>query len=95
MTSTVILDFTLLCKSRGLRCLFGDQNIFCRARDFAAVGGNNGDLAIMEDLDLVIRLHMAGHTPAGTTMAPFSQGGAFPQASPSALRKMVLNKPDH
>ena len=45
---------------RGLRCLFGDQTMFCRAADFRRVGGFDGRLPIMEDADLCIRLHMAG-----------------------------------
>ncbi len=45
---------------RGLRCLFGDQTLFCRAADFRRVGGYDGWLPLMEDLDLIIRLHMAG-----------------------------------
>ncbi|KAK9815414.1 hypothetical protein WJX72_003261 [[Myrmecia] bisecta] len=45
---------------RGLRCLFGDQSLFCRATDFARVGGFKDDLPIMEDVDLCIKLHMAG-----------------------------------
>ncbi|KAL4451511.1 hypothetical protein ABPG75_007173 [Micractinium tetrahymenae] len=45
---------------RGLRCLFGDQTLFCRAADFRRVGGYDSRLPIMEDADLCIRLHMAG-----------------------------------
>jgi rSAM/selenodomain-associated transferase 2 len=45
---------------RGIRCLFGDQNLFCRAQDFKAVGGYQDDLPIMEDVQLCIKLHMAG-----------------------------------
>ncbi|PSC74898.1 glycosyl transferase [Micractinium conductrix] len=47
---------------RGLRCLFGDQTLFCRATDFKRVGGYDSRLPIMEDADLCIRLHMAGPT---------------------------------
>ena len=41
---------------RGGRLLFGDQVIFCRREQFAAVGGYNGDLPIMEEADLLIKL---------------------------------------
>lgn len=47
---------------RGIRCLFGDQTLFCRAADFKAVGGFQNDLPIMEDVDLCIRMHEAGTT---------------------------------
>ncbi|EFN56074.1 hypothetical protein CHLNCDRAFT_145574 [Chlorella variabilis] len=45
---------------RGLRCLFGDQTLFCRADDFRRVGGYDSRLPIMEDADLCMRMHMAG-----------------------------------
>lgn len=45
---------------RGGLCLFGDQTIFCRAAEFWAVDGYDDTLPIMEDLDLVVRLHDAG-----------------------------------
>ena len=48
--------------NRGIRCLFGDQTLFCRAADFKAVGGFQNDLPIMEDVDLCIRMHEAGTT---------------------------------
>ncbi len=48
--------------NRGIRCLFGDQTLFCRAADFKAVGGFQDDLPIMEDVDLCIRMHEAGTT---------------------------------
>lgn len=40
----------------GLRCLFGDQNIFCRLDDFLQVGGYDEELVIMEDVDLCLRM---------------------------------------
>lgn len=40
--------------------MFGDQNIFCRKSDFLRADGFDEALPIMEDLDLVMRLHMAG-----------------------------------
>jgi rSAM/selenodomain-associated transferase 2 len=46
--------------ARGLRCLFGDQTLFCRAADFRRAGGFDGALPIMEDADLCIRLHERG-----------------------------------
>lgn len=54
------LFFRPLSLARGLRCLFGDQTLFCRAADFRRVGGYDGRLPIMEDIDLVVRLHNAG-----------------------------------
>lgn len=41
---------------RGLRCLFGDQNIFCRLDDFWTIGGYDEELVIMEDVDLCLRM---------------------------------------
>ncbi|BAZ43223.1 hypothetical protein NIES4102_02230 [Chondrocystis sp. NIES-4102] len=41
---------------KGLRILFGDQVIFCRRRDFFNCGGFDGELPIMEDADLCMRL---------------------------------------
>lgn len=41
---------------RGGRLLFGDQVIFCRREQFAAVDGYNGDLPIMEEADLLSKL---------------------------------------
>lgn len=41
---------------RGGRLLFGDQAMFFRRADFAAVGGCDTTLAVMEDADLCIRL---------------------------------------
>jgi hypothetical protein len=38
----------------------GDQTIFVRARDFHRVGGFDASLVIMEDADLVVRLHEQG-----------------------------------
>ncbi|WIA14272.1 hypothetical protein OEZ85_002806 [Tetradesmus obliquus] len=54
------LLFRPLSYLRGLRALFGDQTLFCRARDFRAVGGFDPRLSIMEDTDLCVRMHMAG-----------------------------------
>jgi len=45
---------------RGLRAMFGDQNLFCRSSDFQKVGGYDQRIPIMEDLDLIMRLHAAG-----------------------------------
>lgn len=61
-------DFVETCWNlvrRGLRCLFGDQTLFCRAAGFEAVSGFNERLPIMEDADLCLRMHMAG--PSGLT----------------------------
>lgn len=45
---------------RGLRCMFGDQSLFCRADDFWRVNGFNDQLPIMEDVDLCGRMHREG-----------------------------------
>jgi hypothetical protein len=51
---------------RGLRILFGDQALFCRAAPFRAVGGFDTDVPIMEDFDLCLKLHYgAGSTAPG------------------------------
>ena len=47
----------------GLKCLFGDQAMFCRAKDFEYVGGFDENLPIMEDADLCVRMHVAGPRP--------------------------------
>lgn len=44
---------------RGMRLLFGDQAMFCRREDFDAVGGFD-DVAIMEDLELSLKLGKRG-----------------------------------
>lgn len=44
---------------RGMRLLFGDQAMFCRRGDFDAVGGFD-DVAIMEDLELSLKLGKRG-----------------------------------
>ncbi len=46
--------------TRGLKCMFGDQSLFCRAADFKRVGGFDSTLPIMEDADLCVRLHREG-----------------------------------
>lgn len=45
---------------RGLKCIFGDQSLFCRAEDFRRVDGFNEELPIMEDADLCVRMHRHG-----------------------------------
>lgn len=57
--------FPLALRCRGLRCLFGDQSLFVRAADFRRVGGYNERWPLMEDLDLILRMHMAGGTRGG------------------------------
>ena len=44
----------------GLKCMFGDQSIFCRSEDFWRVGGFDDTLPIMEDADLCVRMHHGG-----------------------------------
>ena len=46
--------------ARGLRVLFGDQAMFCRAAPFAAVGGFDESVPLMEDADLCLKLHAHG-----------------------------------
>ena len=41
----------------GLRLLFGDQAMACRSADFAAVGGFDAALPVMEDADLCLRMN--------------------------------------
>ena len=41
---------------RGLRCLFGDQNLTMRLADWEALGGFDESLRIMEDLDMCLRV---------------------------------------
>lgn len=45
---------------RGLRLLFGDQAMFCRAADFLNCGGFDEALPIMEDGDLCLKLVRKG-----------------------------------
>ena len=58
---------------RGIRCLFGDQTLFCRAADFGTVGGFQDNLPIMEDVDLGIRMHEAG--PSSNSHASHASHG--------------------
>ena len=48
----------------GMRLLFGDQALTCRAADFAVVGGFDESLPVMEDADLCLRLNRR-FAPAG------------------------------
>ncbi len=41
---------------RGARLLFGDQVLFCRRAQFAAVGGYTDPMPIMEEADLILKL---------------------------------------
>ena len=61
--------------ARGLRCLFGDQAMFCRRADFWRSGGFDEDLPLMEDADLCLRMHMSGPRP-GAAGAGAVGGGA-------------------
>ena len=51
--------------ARGLRVLFGDQAMFCRAAPFAAVGGFDERVPLMEDADLCLKLHAHGPRDGG------------------------------
>ncbi|KAL4856264.1 putative mycofactocin biosynthesis glycosyltransferase MftF [Chlorella vulgaris] len=54
---------------RGLRCLFGDQTLFCRAADFRNVGGYDGRLPIMEDADLSCWVNSVPNHTSGRRLA--------------------------
>ncbi|MDI9641792.1 TIGR04283 family arsenosugar biosynthesis glycosyltransferase [Geitlerinema splendidum] len=45
---------------RGLRLLFGDQAIFCRAEDFWEGGGFNPQMPIMEEADFCLKMVKRG-----------------------------------
>ncbi|KAG2453841.1 hypothetical protein HYH02_002048 [Chlamydomonas schloesseri] len=49
---------------RGLRIMFGDQGLSCRAVDFRAVGGYRAYLPLMEDAELCLDLHNSGPAAA-------------------------------
>lgn len=71
------LLFRPLSYLQGLRNLFGDQTMFCRACDFQAVGGFDDKWAIMEDTDLCVRMHEAGpcsHQHTATASVGLQQG---------------------
>ena len=67
---------------KGLKILFGDQAMFCRAADFGYVGGFDEHLPIMEDADLCLRMHQAG--PSGDVLPAVGRGGASPAAEADA-----------
>lgn len=54
--------------------MFGDQNLFCRKSDFVRQGGYDETLPIMEDLDLLMRLHYAGPSPQHSIDVQAGQG---------------------
>ncbi|KAG2434035.1 hypothetical protein HXX76_007763 [Chlamydomonas incerta] len=59
---------------RGLRIMFGDQGLCCRAADFRAVGGYRAALPLMEDAELCLDLHSAG--PMAGAQGQLSRCGA-------------------
>jgi len=75
--------------ARGLRCLFGDQAMFCRRADFWRSGGFDEDLPLMEDADLCLRMHMSGPAPGAAAAPP--QRGLLP---PRRRRGRVRMLPD-
>ena len=91
-TFYTVLAFRPKSFALGLRCLFGDQAMFCRRRDFEYVGGFDENLPIMEDADLCVRMHTAGPCPldAGegrTTAAGSTTGSASGEGfTPPRLR---------
>ena len=66
--------------ARGLRILFGDQAMFCRAAPFAAVGGFDESVPLMEDADLCLKLH--AHGPRG-------RGGDDVSTAPGRFRALA------
>ncbi|CAL8463467.1 g3001 [Coccomyxa elongata] len=71
---------------RGIRCLFGDQTLFCRAAEFHRVNGFDGNLPIMEDVDLCIRLHEAGPQPPASAVQTLQ-----PASSPVRRQHMLMD----
>ena len=55
------LIFSPLQFFRGSKCMFGDQSLFCRKKDFWKVGQYDERLPIMEDADLCVRMHREGY----------------------------------
>jgi GT2 family glycosyltransferase len=47
---------------RGGRLLFGDHAMFFRRADFAAVGGFDDTMAVMEEAELCVRMARLGRT---------------------------------
>lgn len=45
----------------GFRVLYGDSTLFCRKEDFDTVGGYNDSSVIMEDVELLLKLHENGY----------------------------------
>lgn len=54
-----LLERSVAVRSQALKTPYGDQGLFCRGRDFAAVGGFP-DVSVMEDLYLVRALRKRG-----------------------------------
>ena len=79
----------------GLRCLFGDQAMFCRRRDFEYVGGFDENLPIMEDADLCVRMHTAGPCPidAGEDRTMNGGGGSTTMSASSGFTPPTLRSP--
>ena len=69
----------------GLRLLFGDQTMFCRAADFRRAGGFDASLPIMEDADLCLRMHAAGKE-ARPPARRSAGGSAVPWLLPASRR---------
>ena len=80
----------------GLRCLFGDQAMFCRRRDFEYVGGFDENLPIMEDADLCVRMHTAGPCPLssiGEDRTMNGGGGSTTMSASSGFTPPRLRSP--
>lgn len=74
--------------------MFGDQTLFCRSSDFHAVSGYDESLALMEDLDLVMRLHSQGPCSLPLTKAkthPFKRTGSPAMSSFGAHQRSSLD----
>ena len=76
----------------GMRLLFGDQALACRAADFAAVGGFDERLPVMEDADLCVRMNRDPERrprPGAGTVGPGRD-----QRPPGAGRRGGAGEPD-
>ena len=79
--------------ARGLRLLFGDQALFCRAGPFQAVGGYDEGVPILEDADLCLKLHAAGPAPATRDATPGRFVALPPWSRAPRGRVVLLSRP--
>lgn len=84
----------------GLRIMFGDQVLSCRAADFFHAGGYKESLPIMEDASLCVSMHQAGPSPltlaaaaaSRDTLAESCSQPAVQAASPPDVRGMDVEE---